>query len=153
MSNSNGNSNGHGLPPVRGGRPRLLSPEVCARIVAMVAQGNHLRVAAKACGTSLSTLQRWRQRYRRGDPEAADLGEFWGDLKRASALGEAALLSQIEVTAAAGTWQAAAWILERRWPARWARRDVLEVRGAAKDLEGLSDEDLKKLHQRSRRHH
>jgi hypothetical protein len=73
-------------------------------------------------------------------------------LKKAAAVGEAALLGRIRI-ASETTWQAAAWLLERRYPKHWARKDVIEVRGATKDLEGLSDEDLKKLHQRSRRHH
>ncbi len=66
------------------------------------------------------------------------------------AAGEAALLARVEKAAEEGQWQAAAWTLESRWPERWARKDVVVVKGAERDLSDLSDEELADLARRRR---
>ncbi|MBV8558271.1 MAG: helix-turn-helix domain-containing protein, partial [Planctomycetaceae bacterium] len=143
-SNNSGNGSGGGDPDLlaaRVGRPRVLTEAVQRRIVELVAEGNHLSTAAKVCGTSIRTVNCWMQRFREGDPKASEYGPFLLDLKKAAALGEAALLGRIRI-ASETTWQAAAWLLERRYPKHWARKDVIEVRGNDGDLSKLSDQDL-----------
>jgi hypothetical protein len=139
------------VPKGPGGRPRTLTQEACRTILMLLEKGNFLNVACMAAGVLPSTFQKWRKRWRDGDPAAAEYEWFFASIKKTIAAGEAALLARNEAAADAGGWQAAAWTLERRWPERWARKDVVEVRGVGKDLSDLSDEELADLARRRRR--
>jgi hypothetical protein len=83
------------------------------------------------------------QRGRDGEePFAA----FLAHLQKADAEAEAAAVKVIVRAAQDGTWQAAAWWLERRRSQRWARREALshEERARREEarLESASDEEL-----------
>jgi hypothetical protein len=52
--------------------------------------------------------------------------EFCEAVKKAEAEAEAAAVVQIKAAASSGTWQAAAWFLERKFKDRWARTDKVE---------------------------
>jgi transposase len=162
-----GDGNGHGgdepfVPPSNHGadgrfvvgntlgRPRVMTPQVCEKILSMLEAGNFLRTSCAAAGIGAHTFYYWRDRLRKGDPRAANYAPFYDGVKKAIAVGETSHVSRIEAAAEAGTWQASAWLLERRFPERWAKRDVLEVRGA-KDLSDLSDADLAKIQRRAKR--
>ena len=156
-SNGNSHDNGHtdgtgsGLPARirRGpGHPRALTPEVQARILALLAQGNYLGTSCRAAGVTVRTFQHWRRRWLDGDPKASEYDEFFRGVKRVIAAGEAALLKNI---VDADNWQSCAWILERRWPERWARKDCIFVRGARKELANLTDAELDELARQARR--
>jgi transposase len=115
-----------------GGRPTKLNPEAAERALTVLRAGGHAEVAAQAAGVALRTWQEWLQR---GDPrgrKAADspFRAFRRQVAEAEAAGEA---RHIALIARAGTtsWQAAAWLLERRHPERWARPAPREVEVAA----------------------
>jgi hypothetical protein len=44
-----------------------------------------------------------------------------GPTSRRRALSESQLLAVVEDSARDGSWNAAAWLLERRWPERWVK--------------------------------
>jgi hypothetical protein len=54
--------------------------------------------------------------------------EFFEAVKKAEAEGQAALVATINV-ASKDSWQAAAWILERKYPEEWGRKDALALSG------------------------
>jgi transposase len=81
-------------------------------------------MAARAAGISEATFYRWLQRGE--NSKSGIFREFCEAVKNAEAEAEAELLSFIIEQARSGTWQAAAWILERRHPERWARRERME---------------------------
>jgi len=117
------------------GRPTLLDDTIAHRICAALAAGNTRSTAARAAGIGWSTLKTWLARGRHGEePFAA----FLAQVKKAEADGEAELVATIRA-GATRTWQCAAWLLERRFPRRWARRDLPEP----KSVEKLSDEELR----------
>ena len=89
-----------------------MTPETVAAIVAMVEQGLPPDRAARACGVAGSTLRSRRQR----DPDFATA------IKRAEAVAEGSFFGRI-LRHADRNWTAAAWILERRWPDRWRKRE------------------------------
>lgn len=107
------------------GRPPIELDEARrARMLAALEAGATLRIAAAAAGVSESTLRRWRDRA--GDDE----------MKAAEARGALLALQAIRDAAMGphpGTWQAAAWLLERRYPAEYGRQ--APVRDAGNDLE------------------
>lgn len=108
------------------GRPTKLTPEVHKRIVDMVRAGNYPEIAAQAAGINSATYYRWMQK---GEDGTAPYGEFREAVKEAQAAAESHAVTTIRKAAMDGTWQAAAWYLERSKPERWRRRENVEVTG------------------------
>lgn len=101
------------------GRPTKLDDLVSKRVVDAVAMGLPRDTAAKLARISPATLYSWLAKGRAGEP---GFTEFFERVKEAEARGEAELVNVIR-EAAPRQWQAAAWLLERRRPEAYARRD------------------------------
>ncbi len=100
-------------------RPTKLTPEVADTIIDAIRDGGFAVTAAHRAGISEQTYYAWCKRGLSGEQPFA---EFLERLKRAGAEAQASLLGLIRHAAERGTWQAAAWILERRWPTDWGRQ-------------------------------
>lgn len=120
-ANGNGNGNGNGV-----GRPTSLTPEVRKMLVDNVKIGMPFREAALAAGVSERSFHNWKIR---GEKEKS--GEFFlfvQELKEAEGTAQRALLARIQKAAQSPkTWQAAAWILERRHPDLYGQKVRTEV--------------------------
>lgn len=68
--------------------------------------------------------------------------EFCELIKKSEAEAEAAAVVQIKAAAASGTWQAAAWFLERKHKDRWARTDKVDGTITHQIGIGASEEEL-----------
>ena len=126
------------------GRPTKLDDLTAKRICDAIATGNTRRCAAEAAGVSCTAIKQWVGRGRAGEePFAA----FLARLQKADAEAEAKAVKVIVDAAQSGTWQAAAWWLERRRSGRWARRETsgAEERARRDDarLRAMSDEELR----------
>lgn len=106
-------------------------------------------VAAQAMGVPVPTLRAW---LKRGSEELSRMVEEGRDTpapaealyvrllavhRQAGALSQAKAVQTIK-DAAQTDWQAAAWLLERRWPRAWSARErkkQAEARERIKDLE------------------
>jgi len=76
------------------------------------------QAAASQAGLSMYTVDKWRQ----NDPEFAELFDAAVDYA------EAVMLSEIRQQGRAREdWRATAWILERRFPERWALRKEVDM--------------------------
>lgn len=104
----------------RTGTKTLLTPELTDQIAKTLSAGTYLSVAARAAGISPDTLDDWLHKGREGDKRYVDL---LVRVERARAEGEARNVTHI-ARAAATSWQAAAWLLERMYPERWGRVSV-----------------------------
>ena len=94
------------------GRPTKRTPEVVAKIAEAVAIGLTDEEASLLAGINPDTMTEWRK-----DPE------FSGAIKRA---GAQRLLMRLErIEAGEQGWQGTAWALERLYPARFARPEVM----------------------------
>ena len=102
------------MTSTRGGRPSKYLPDTVAAIIAAVETGATYRHAAASVGVSERTLHDWQVRH----------PQFSQALKTAEASACMAAIGTIRRAAEAGTWQAAAWYLERRYPAEYGRRAV-----------------------------
>jgi hypothetical protein len=102
------------MTSTRGGRPSKYRPDTVAAIIAAVETGATYRHAAASVGVSERTLHDWQVRH----------PQFSQALKTAEASACMAAIGTIRRAAEAGTWQAAAWYLERRYPAEYGRRAV-----------------------------
>jgi hypothetical protein len=105
------------------GRPPKLTPELRVDLERQLADGVPVAVVAQRFGIGRRTLHRWiadGRLVRRVDqtPEPAPAVTSFGEqFDRA----EPGLVGVVVAAAHRGSWQAASWLLERRWPDRWAR--------------------------------
>jgi hypothetical protein len=102
------------------GRKSTLTDEITEQLTSILRAGNYVTVACRAVGVSRDTFVSW---MRRGVSELeadAPFREFRARVQRARAEGEVRNVAQI-AKAAAESWQAAAWLLERQYPDRWGR--------------------------------
>ena len=95
------------------GRPRALDEIKRREVCALVAAGCGLPDAARYVGCAPSTIRR----------EALRNEDFHEALRRAEMAGQLESLRTIR-KAAASNWRAAAWLLERTHPERFAKQDV-----------------------------
>jgi len=110
------------------GRPTDLTPDTQSRIVEALRAGNYIDAACAYAGIGTTTYYRWMQRAQ--DPTAPDIyRDFRDAVERARAEAEIRNVGLIQRAASDGTWQAAAWFLERSHPRKWGRHDRHEVTG------------------------
>jgi hypothetical protein len=118
-------------------RPTKLTAEVTAEIVRLVEAGNYNETAAEAVGIDRQTFHNWMKWGGAGtDPYAA----FFDVVTRARANAEAALLDKVATGdgkgESFGQGKAAAFILERTRPKKFAQRINVKVQD---ELERLLD--------------
>lgn len=122
------------------GRRTKLTPEIQRIIVEGLGRGMWAKDAATLAGVGERTFYRWMQR---GENEPGSIyGRFRQAIKEADAACQAQALAAVQRAALADTWQAAAWLLERRHG--FVRRDRPEVRvggtAAASTVDELYEE-------------
>ena len=112
----------------RGGRRSKLTHERIERFVEMIRRGATIPTAAAALGINPQTIHAWLHIGRKEDAPPL-YKKFATDVDAAMAEWEIAQVDRIS-RASETTWQAAAWLLERRLPDSWGRRERLDVRQA-----------------------
>ena len=114
--------------------------------------GNYMDTAAMYAGISKQTLYNWLAKGRATREKVANGGiasyqeakfiELIDAVEKARADAEVRNVHLIQQAAQGGTWQAAAWFLERSHPGKWARREKVEhsgPEGGTITLTGLAD--------------
>jgi hypothetical protein len=109
-----------GLDIHPGGRPTLRTPETCQKLIEVVRTGLPLKFAAASVGVTYEALNQWREKDPKFSKEVelarlASVKERW-DLIQLAAAGNGET---------PGDWKAAAWSVERTWPADFGRPDVV----------------------------
>lgn len=145
----------------RKGPPSKLTDAVCTAIIEAMRTGCYKARAIEATGIGETTFYRWME-HGEADVEAGRktlAGRLWEGVQKAEAEAEVDLVARIRSAAEdwednegrvrKGSWQAAAWLLERKYPARFGRRLELggEVRGGpgGLDLTKLTTGELQAL--------
>jgi hypothetical protein len=126
------------------GRPSKLTAQRFTRLVAAVAVGATYRQACDFAGIEYRTLRRWLVRGAQ-DEAPPEFREFCHAIKKAEATAVLRCLERINAAAASGVWQAAAWLLERRYPDAYGRRVLdhrRDPREALAKLLGVDAADL-----------
>lgn len=109
------------------GRPSKLTDAIRDKIVEAILAGNYQDAAARYAGIDPATYYRWMQK---GDGADDAYGEFREAIENAKATAEVENVAIIKRAARDGTWQAAAWWLERTRPQKFGRKERYEVTGA-----------------------
>ena len=108
-----------GLSKHPGGRPPIKSPETCRKLIEVVRTGLPLKFAAASVGVTYDALNQWREKDPKFSEEVelarlASVKERW-DIIQAAARGNADT---------PGDWHAAAWSVERTWPADFGKPEA-----------------------------
>lgn len=101
------------------GRPAAYNDIVAHKILKALEAGLPRNTAAKLAGISPTTLYNYLRRGRAGEEPYT---QFVAKARVAEASAEAELVAFIREAAKNRQWQAAAWILERRMPEKYALR-------------------------------
>lgn len=154
-------------PARKVGRPTLLTDDTQDRIVKAVLLGAYLDDAAAHAGITYRTLCKWVERGRRAE-DAIEAGvdvpegeerfvQFVHALTKARADAALRNIGVIHTAAQDGSWQAAAWYLERTNPKKWGRYDTVEIdgmeraqAGAASEITEMLDERIARMRERSK---
>jgi hypothetical protein len=99
------------------GRPLALDDEKCTEICDLVTAGHSVAAAARLMGCNVKTIRRHAQRDDR-----------FGRLLRAAELAAQNDPLKLMRRAAGGSWRAAAWLLERTDPERYAKQPTATCR-------------------------
>lgn len=118
-------------------RSSKLTPRVHESIVQSVRSGSYQVVAAQRAGIGVTTFRNWLER---GEMEEARIAEgfdpnpdeekylqFKKDVDIARAQAEIEAVQVVRQAGQNGTWQAAAWYLERSFPQRWSKTSFEEI--------------------------
>ncbi len=104
--------------PRRGRRP-VLTQEMADTMYTMLANGNSVETAADFVGINPCTFYDWMNKGNRA--QSGMYAEFAKTMKKARAIAKVALVQAISQHP---SWQAKAWLLERRFPKEWGRHLV-----------------------------
>ena len=115
-------------PNAGGGRYSRLTDETQRRIVEAIRAGNYIETAAQYAGVNKTTIYAWLKKADDPDQDPR-YAEFRNAVEEARAQAEARNVMLIQKAANEGTWQAAAWYLERTAPHRWGRQARIELTG------------------------
>ena len=114
-------------------RRTKLNADVQRRIIQAIQEGATYELAAQFGGITRTTLYYWLKKGEEIKEEQEQVeqyeavGEedplltFFNEFKKAEAICCVGALAVIKKEARTGTWQAAAWLLERRFPQQYAR--------------------------------
>lgn len=106
-----------------------LTTTVRDRICDAIGHGVYLEDALRLADVNVSAYYRWLEAAENEHgPHAAEYQAFKEAVEIAQAQYQAHYLGKIR-EAAERTWTAAAWLLERRWPQKYALRNRTELSG------------------------
>lgn len=100
-------------------RPTKLNPETQAKLVQAIQMGATYELAAQYAGITYNSFNNWMK-----EGESAKSGiylELFQAVKEAEGRAAVGWLVKIEKAASDGSWQAAAWKLERRYPQTYGK--------------------------------
>lgn len=126
------------------GRQTKLTPDVQEKVLHALRLGATHRLACDYAGIHKDTFYDWLKRGEAG-AEGDELFSDFSDLvKKAQAITATDCLLQIQAKAGEGVWQAAAWILERRFPDEYGKQ-VVEQKHSGEVTVSIEDRLTKAL--------
>lgn len=97
-------------------------PETITRVVTKIGMGVDPLVAALSEEIPQSDWDDWLKRGQAGEKPYDELRH---QVELAGYNAEVLIIGRIQASAREGVWGAAAWLAERRWPERYARKSIV----------------------------
>lgn len=101
-----------------------LNKRVCETICEGLRKGNYVTTCCRAVGISQRTYYNWKKKGEEGEEPYAT---FLQKVDEAEAEGEMAMMEIIHDNAVSGNWLSSAWVLERKYPNRFGKRERMEL--------------------------
>ena len=98
------------------GRPTKYTPETVKSMCSLIAAGNAIRVACGLSDIDPKTHYIWMEQH----------PEYFAQIKKAESAAVAKRISLMTKSAENGSWQAAAWWLERTMPELYGRQITIK---------------------------
>jgi hypothetical protein len=125
-----------------------LNEDVIEKTKKFLVAGNYANVVVQYLGIDESTYYRWMQKGKVDIENNKDTiySKFFKTVKESEAEAEMINIQRIQKASQDGTWQAAAWYLERKHFDRWGIKNKIEHSGElAIDFSKLSDKELQEF--------
>ena len=106
------------------GRPTKLNKDMCERICEGLRQGNYITTVCRANGISQRSFYAWKKK---GEQGLEPYKTFLERVEEAEAEGEMLHVGIIHDTALTGNWLSSAWLLERKYPERFGKREKMAL--------------------------
>lgn len=111
-------------------------------IAKAVSKGMSYNDSARLAGLHPQTFYKWKGLAKQGKEPYA---KYWQIMEQADLAGELDILERIELAGKNGDWRADAWMLEKRKPKRYGKREQINqtvIDKTKKDLFQMSDDEL-----------
>ena len=107
-------------------KPKLVDQELKERLLEAIRLGMYTEHACAYAGIASRTFRLWREKAENGvEPYAS----FWLEVNKAEADAIIRRVARIEQAGKEGQWQADAWLLERKYPDKFGRKEKLQLQG------------------------
>tara|TARA_R100000329_G_C7471374_1_gene166019 strand:+ start:114 stop:542 length:429 start_codon:yes stop_codon:yes gene_type:complete len=103
---------------------KLIDEGIRSRLLQAIRLGSYIEHACFYAGIDSSTFRKWRQK---AENDIEPYKSFWKEVQLAESEAIMRRLARIEKVAEEGNWQADAWVLERKYPDKFGRRDRINV--------------------------
>lgn len=119
----------------KAGCPTKFTPETKSKLLEAISLGAPYEIACNYARVDYTTFAKWRQKAERDNVQ--EFIDFFNDLKEAQGATALKWLRHIEKAMDDGTWQSAAWKLERRHYKHFsAHAPILDMNERLDKLEG-----------------
>jgi hypothetical protein len=113
-------------------RYKFLDESVWQRLNQAISVGAYIEDACIFAGISSRQFRRWRELAEQGiEPYA----ERWEEINKSESQSIVRNLFNIQNASNNGTWQASAWLLERKYPEKYGRKETVNVESNNKQFD------------------
>ena len=113
-------------------RYKFEDEQIWQRLNQALSVGAYIEDACIFAGISSRQFRRWRELAEQGvEPYAGR----WVEIQRSDSQAVIRNLFNIHNAGNSGSWQASAWILERKYPAKYGRREQISLSDNSKDFD------------------
>ena len=103
---------------------KLLDEEITERLLQAIKLGAFTEHACHYAGITSATFRKWRQNAMN---DIEPYKSFWQQVNLAESEAIVRRIARIEKAGADGNWQADAWVLERKYPDKFGRREKVTL--------------------------
>ncbi len=118
------------------GRKTKLNDARLKKVVDGITAGLPYDTACALAGIHYTTFLNWMKRGE--EDKTGEFFKFFEEVKKAEAIAESVHIKNIKDAGRNGVWQADAWMLERRYPEKWGKKEQVKQEITGKDGEQLA---------------